>query len=145
MKVLVDTSVLVALERRDPEVIELLKTFTRKNIDILISTVTVSEILTGSYLKKKQKKAVLGAKEVLAQFLWVDLDGAVAEKTGQILAYLITKGKPIEYQDVVIAASFIKSRSDYLITLNKDHFTVFSKIAKKVYKPKEFLEEVLES
>lgn len=82
------------------------------------------------------------AKEVLRLFLWVDLDGGVAERVGQLLAYLITKGKPIEYQDIVIAASFIKSHSDYLITLNKQHFIVFPKIAAQVYEPKEFLEKV---
>ncbi|MHA1713439.1 MAG: type II toxin-antitoxin system VapC family toxin [Candidatus Ranarchaeia archaeon] len=142
MKVVVDTSVIVALERGNPYVIKILKTMVEKNVEIFMSTVTVSEILTGSYLKKDPKKAVLDAKKVLAQFLWIPLDGAVAEKTGQLLAYLITKGNPIEYQDVVIAASSMTIHSDYLITLNKKHFVVFPTLAKTVYTPTEFLANV---
>ena len=142
MKIAVDTSIIVALERRNPSVIKLLKTMAEKAVVLIISTVTVSEILTGSYLKREPKKAVLDAKKVLAQFLWVPLDGAIAERTGKLLAYLITKGNPIDFQDVVIAASAMNVQSDYLITLNKKHFVVFPTISKIVYTPDEFLNNI---
>lgn len=58
---------------------------------------TVSEILTGSYLRRDYTKAVGKAKKVLGQFSWVNLDGVVAEKIALLNAYLITDGQPIEY------------------------------------------------
>lgn len=63
----------------------------------LVSTVTISEILAGSYLRKDYEKAVSGAKRILAQFLWVELSPEIGEKTAQYLAYLIAEGKMIEY------------------------------------------------
>ena len=47
--------------------------------------VTVSEILTGSYLTKDSKKSVLEAKRIMGQFIWVELDAEIAEKQPNIL------------------------------------------------------------
>ncbi len=142
MRVLLDTSIIVEIDRHNEKVLNLLKKLAEKNVEVVISTVTISEILTGSYLKKDFKKAVLEAKKILSQFLWFDLDGEMAEKTAQLLSYLILEGKPIEYQDVVIAATFFISRSDYLLTLNKDHFKIFPDIKNKVFTPEEFNEKI---
>ena len=142
MKIALDTSIIVEIDRKNVEVIKILKRMIDKDYDVVISTVTVSEILTGSYLRKDFKKAVLEAKKILGQFLWVDLDVEIAEKTAQYLAYLITEGKIIEYQDVVIAATFKVTDSSYLLTLNKHHFELIPGIKGKVYEPKEFLKSI---
>lgn len=138
MKVFFDTTVIVEIDRKNEDVIRLTKNLVDKRHDILVSTITISEILAGSYLRSDAKKAVAEAKRLLAQFLWVDFDAAVAEKTAQYLAYLIAEGKPIEYQDVAIAASCTTSKADYLLTLNKTHFARIPDIRDKVYEPKEF-------
>jgi len=142
MRVLLDTSIIVEIDRHNEIILNLLKKLTEKDIEVVISTVTISEILTGSYLKKDFKKSVLEAKKILSQFLWFDLDGEIAEKTAQLLSYLILEGKPIEYQDVVIAATFFVSHSDYILTLNKDHFKIFPEIKNKVFNPEEFIEKI---
>jgi len=140
MRILVDTSIIVEIDRQNKDTIEILKTFVEKNVDLVISTITVSEILTGSYLQKDVKKSVITAKEVLNQFSWVDVNGEIAEKTGQLLAYLITEKKSIEYQDVVICATFLASHSDYLLTLNKKDFLAFPTLKGKVFSPGDFKE-----
>ncbi|MBI2675061.1 MAG: type II toxin-antitoxin system VapC family toxin [Candidatus Aenigmarchaeota archaeon] len=138
MKILVDTSVIVEIDRGNESVTSLLKSLVKANTELVISTVTVSEILAGSYLTKDVRKAVMTAKEVLNQFLWVDLDGEVAEKTAQLLAYLLSEKRTIEYQDIVIAATFFTTRSDYLLTLNRKDFLAIPALNKKVYAPDEF-------
>jgi len=142
MKVVLDTSVVVEIDRKDERTIKIIKELIENNHDIIISTVVVSEILTGSYLRKDFKKSVMEAKRILGQFLWVGLDEKIAEKTAQYLAYLISEGKPIEYQDVVIAATFKSTDSDCLITLNKAHFELIPDLKGKVYAPKEFAKNV---
>jgi predicted nucleic acid-binding protein len=142
MRVLLDTSIIVEIDRHNEIILNLLKKLAEKDIEVVISSVTISEILTGSYLMKDFKKSVLEAKKILSQFLWFDLDGEIAEKTAQLLSYLILEGKPIEYQDVVIAATFFVSHSDYLLTLNKDHFKVFPDIKDKTFTPEEFNENI---
>jgi predicted nucleic acid-binding protein len=133
----VDTSIIVDVDRGREDVIELCKQLTSTD-SAFISAVSVSEILTGSYLRKDYAVAVKKAEKVLSQFRWVSLSGDVAKVVAQLNAYLISKGQPIEYQDVVIAASFLVTRYDVLLTENKSHFERFPNLKGKVMTPKEF-------
>jgi predicted nucleic acid-binding protein len=135
--VFVDTSIIVDVDRGKQDVIELCKQFTATN-SAYISTVSVSEILTGSYLCKDYKAAVKKAQRVLSQFRWVPLNGEVAQLVAELNAYLISKGQPIEYQDIAIAASFLLENCDVLLTENKDHFERLPNLKGKVMTPKEF-------
>lgn len=136
-KIFVDTSIIVDVDRGKQDVIELCKQFTSTN-SAYISTVTVSEILTGSYLRKDYKVAVKKAQRVLSQFRWVPLNGEAAQLVAELNAYLISKGQPIEYQDIAIAASFLLECCDVLLTENKDHFERLPNLKGKVMTPKEF-------
>ncbi|MFB3889344.1 MAG: type II toxin-antitoxin system VapC family toxin [Candidatus Bathyarchaeia archaeon] len=133
----VDTSIIVDVDRGNEDVIELCKELTRTN-SAFISTVSVSEILTGSYLRKDYRTAVGKAERVLSQFQWVELGGKAAKVIAQLNAYLISKGQPIEYQDVAIAASFLVECCDVLLTENKEHFERLPNLKGKVLTPKEF-------
>ncbi len=135
--VFVDTSIFVDVDRGRKEAIELCKQLTLKN-RALISTISVSEILTGSYLRKDYKAALAKAERVLGEFRWVPLDGGIARLVAEINAYLISKGLPIQYEDVAIAASCIAEGCDILLTENKDHFTRIPRLKGKVKSPKEF-------
>jgi predicted nucleic acid-binding protein len=134
--VFVDTSIIVDVDRGKQDVIELCEQLTSKN-SAYISTVSISEILTGSYLRKDYKVAVKKAERVLNQFRWVPLTGETAKLIAELNAYLITKGQPIEYQDVVIAASFLLECCDVLLTENKNHFERLPNLKSKVMTPKE--------
>ena len=138
--VFVDTSIIVDVDRGKEEVIELCKRLTSNNT-AFISTISVSEILTGSYLRKDYKAAVKKAEKVLSQFRWIALNGEIAKIIAEINAYLISKGQPIEYQDVAIAASFLSECCDVLLTENKDHFERLPNLKDKVMTPKEFCQE----
>ena len=138
--VFVDTSIIVDVDRGKEDVIELCKRLTSTD-SALISAVSVSEILTGSYLRKDYKAAVKKAEKVLNQFRWVPLDGETAKLVAQLNAYLISKGQPIEYQDVAIAASFLVECCDVLLTENKDHFERLPNLKGKVMTPREFCQE----
>ena len=138
--VFVDTSIIVDVDRGKEDVIELCKRLTSTN-NALISTVSVSEILTGSYLRKDYRVAVKKAEKVLSQFRWVSLNGEAAKIIGELNAYLISKGQPIEYQDVAIAASFLVECCDVLLTENKAHFERLPNLKGKVKTPKEFCQE----
>jgi predicted nucleic acid-binding protein len=137
LAVFVDTSIIVDVDRGKQDVIELCKRLTGAN-SAYISTVSVSEILTGSCLRRDYAVAVKKAEKVLSQFHWVSLDGEVAKLIGELNAYLISKGQPIEYQDVAIAASFLLRCCDVLLTENKEHFERLPNLKDKVMTPEEF-------
>ncbi len=141
MKVFFDTSIIVKIDRNDKTVIKLCEELISKNIELALSTITISEILTGSYLRKDFSKAVIRAKELLSQFEWVDFDAEVAEQTAKILAYRVMNGNPVEYQDDAIIASFLVSHADFIITLNKKHFDI-PVLEGKVFSPEEFLKRL---
>jgi len=134
MKILFDTSIIVEIDRQNEKIVNILKKLVEKRHDLIISTITVAEILTGSYLRKDSKEAVLKAKEVLNQFLWVDYDSSVAEDTSKLLSNLIIerKEKSVDYPDIQIAATFLASNCDYLITFNKKDFLQFQNIKEKI-------------
>jgi predicted nucleic acid-binding protein len=135
--VFVDTSIIVDVDRGKQDVIELCKKLTRTN-SAFISTVSVSEILTGSYLRKDYKIAIKKAEKVLGQFHCVQLNGEAAKLLAELNAYLISKGQPIEYQDVAIAASFLMEGCDILLTENKEHFEILPNLKGRVMTPKEY-------
>ncbi|MCL1969994.1 MAG: type II toxin-antitoxin system VapC family toxin [Candidatus Bathyarchaeota archaeon] len=137
LRVLVDTSIIVDVDRGKQDVIELCKQLTSTN-SAYISTVSVSEILTGSYLRKDHKNAVKKAEKILSQFHWVDLNGETAKLAAELNAYLITNGQPIEYQDIAIAASCLLENCDILLTENKEHFNRLPNLKNKVLTPKEY-------
>jgi predicted nucleic acid-binding protein len=136
--VFVDTTIIVDVDRGKQDVIELCKQLTSAD-SAFISTVTVSEILTGSYLRKDYRNAIKKAERVLSQFRWVPLNGEVAKLIAELNAYLISKGEPIEYQDVAIAASFLITCCDVLLTENVDHFRRLPNLKGRVMTPKEFI------
>ena len=138
--VFVDTSIIVDVDRGKEDVIELCKRLTGTN-SAFISAVSISEILTGSYLRKDYKAAVNKAEKVLSQFRWVALNGETAKLIAELNAYLISKGQPIEYQDVAIAASFLLEHCDVMLTENKEHFERLPNLKGKVMTPKEFCKE----
>ena len=137
MKVVADTSAVVEIERKNKLVIELIKGLINKNADLGISIVTLSEVLTGCYLREDYEKASSEAKRILSQFLWIDVDSKIADKTAKFMAYLIKKGKIVEYPDAVIAATFNVINGDYLLTLNKSHFEIIPELKGKVFTPVE--------
>ena len=131
MRYLIDTSIIVEIDRHNHEVIRTLTKLLENGHELIISTITVAEILTGSYLRKDAKVAALTAKEVLNQFLWKDIDGLTADITAKIYAQLIIEKKhhSIEYADVLIAATCISSHCDKLMTLNKKDFSLIPSIS----------------
>jgi len=61
----------------------------------------------------------------------------IAEIIGKLNAYLIANGLPIEYQDVAIAATFIREKGDWLLTGNKKHFDIIPGVEKVAITPAE--------
>ena len=134
MKISLDTSLIVEIERKNEKVIEFIENLLEKH-EIFICVVVLSEIFTGTYLRIDYEKATQRAKGLFSKFEIIPLNMEIAEIIGQISAFLITKGSIIEYQDVAIAATFIYKRGDYLLTKNKKHFVRIPELRDKVLTP----------
>ena len=141
MRLAIDTSVLIEVDRNNTDVIELMKKITTQH-DVFISVITVSEILTGAYLRKDLETAINKAKMIMGQMNWIDVDPLIAEKAGEINAYLIINGKVIDFQDVLIAATSIILKCNFIITKNKNHFERIPALKDRVLTPTELNERL---
>lgn len=137
MKILLDSTVLIDIERKNEEALELIENMSSNNEELIISAVTVSEILTGAYYRGG-REGLAAAKTLLAQFRLVPLDAEVADKTAEYTAFLLRNGSPVDFKDVAIAATFAATKSDFLITQNKKHFEIIPEIGVKARTISEF-------
>ncbi|PXF51645.1 MAG: hypothetical protein C4B55_04575 [Candidatus Methanophagaceae archaeon] len=131
MRISLDTSIIVEIERRKKRTIGLVENLLETH-EIFISAVVLSEIFTGTYLRKDYEKATQKAKGLFSKFEIVPLNTEIAEIIGRINAFLIADGSVIEYQDVAIAATFLYKNGDYLLTENKKHFIRIPSLSGKV-------------
>lgn len=147
MKVLCDTSIIVELDRNNRSIRELLITLQDKNHELLISTISMAEIFTGSYLNRDIDIATIKCKEILNEFTWEVFNEKTAEIFGKLYSSLIIedKDKSIDYPDIQIAASFLSSNCDIILTLNKKDFIKLPIIRDKVYTPDELVEYLKKS
>ena len=137
MKILFDTSALIELERQNREAIALVKGLITSGEEIVISTVTISEVLLGVYFQKDHEK-IEEAKKLLSQFKWIPLDENIADVAAQYEALLLNIGNEVEFKDVAIAATFAATKSDFLITQNKRHFQILPDIGNRAKTIAEF-------
>src|SRR3989338_10390650 len=137
MKILFDTSALIELERQNQEAIALVKGLITSSEEIVISTVTISEVLLGVYFQKAYEK-IEEAKKLLSQFKWIPLDENIADVAAQYEALLLNIGNEVEFKDVAIAATFAATKSDFLITQNKRHFQILPDIGNRAKTIAEF-------
>lgn len=137
MRILLDSTFLIDIERQNEEAVALVESLIANNEELMISTVTTAEILTGAYFLGSREN-LSEAKTLLSQFSSVPLDEWVADKIAQYLAFLLKNGNPIDFKDVAIAATFAATKSDFLITQNKKHFEILPEIGSKARTISEF-------
>ena len=116
MRVLVDTSSLVELERGSQKAKTTFKKLAKHQL--CISAVTVSEFLIGAYLSRKidaRKKAT----DLLNQFTVLNVDVHAA---GGAVAMKLKPGARVGWADNIIASTAVTEKCDILLTENKKDF-----------------------
>ncbi|MBS3067894.1 type II toxin-antitoxin system VapC family toxin [Candidatus Micrarchaeota archaeon] len=139
MNIVFDTSFLIQAERKNPMAISLGKKLIEQNFSFFISAITVSELMTGVYLRKDFEQARANALSLLGQFKWVDFNADIAFRTGEILAFLRSNKMFIEFQDAAIAATALEISAQYVVTENKKDFVLIPALKDKVFTMSELL------
>jgi|TARA_B100001971_G_C17695869_1_gene289270 predicted nucleic acid-binding protein len=137
MKVVLDTSSLIKIERQDETSILIVELLSELDAQMFVSAISISELYIGAYFKDVRSD-IVELKEFLSAFSWVEMNHSIAEDTGKIIAKRIRLGKPVDYQDNVISATFLDKNADYLLTMNDKHFKGLG-FDDKIVNPKELL------
>lgn len=108
MGVLIDTSVLIAGERKKQPLVDLLAS--RAGEDCLISAITASELLHGVHRASdaaiRARRSVV-VEAILAHFPLLAVDLATARVHAQLWAELTARGTPVGTHDLWLAASAV--------------------------------------
>lgn len=117
MRYLLDTNVVVALLKRQPNVTE--RVFQNKRQDYALSSVVAHELLFGAYCSRRADEALAAFDGLRLPIL--DFTIGDARRAGQVRAALAAAGTPIGPYDVLIAGQAL-ARDLMLITRNTREF-----------------------
>ena len=112
---IIDTSILVEIDRGVTE--EKIKKI-KRNINPKISAITVSELYTGAYKRKKTDESSL--ENLISSFKRLTLDQDIAKKAGELIARKQEKDLGIGINDIYIAATAIQKNEKLLTKDVKD-------------------------
>jgi predicted nucleic acid-binding protein len=121
--VVVDTSVLVDHLRGDDRARRLVGEVARSGTRAAAAVLTKIEILAGV-----RTDETAATRRLLDRLEWIDVDGEVAERAGDLAARYLRSHPGIEVVDYVIAATAQRLDAE-LLTRNIRHFPMFPELA----------------
>ncbi len=120
MKVLLDTSFLIELKKGNEEAVNALENRKERCEDLLVSSLTVYELLVGAnYVFKKYgiMKELMVINEILKPLTLVSIDSDAVRRASAIKADVMLKGLDVPDMDILIACS---DEDAEILTFDKD-------------------------
>ena len=126
MKVLLDTTALIDLMRKDKNnenLVKKLEELRSKGCSFCTTVINVYEVRRGIMLMKDNLEKQLNAFRLIEMNLYVlTLDYSATEKASEIYANLRKKGKEIDEGDYLIAGVCLSNEIKTILTRNEKHF-----------------------
>lgn len=119
--VCLDTSVIVALIRKDENVLEKLATSEEKGRVISTTVMNLCELYAGAYASREPSKEVEKVQGLISRLALLELSVDASRKYGELINHRAISEKPIGDFDLIIA-SIALSYGEPLATRNVDHF-----------------------
>ena len=128
--IIVDSTVLIDIERgRDP-IKQLLEQYSSEEIAISMITIRKMYVGLGVTLKKRGEKAYFlkrsHIEQILEDFVFYDINQAILERAGIKEGELLSDGITIDSNDLIIGATAEFYKADKIITRNSVLFDVWS-------------------
>jgi predicted nucleic acid-binding protein len=118
---ILDTDILVALLKGEPDAIQTIRALEEKNDRIATTAVTAYELLKGAYISSKPKENIEKVQEIISNVQVLDLTLKACEEASKIYRDLRKAGSLIGEFDALIAA--IARTYDEIIMTRDEHFT----------------------
>lgn len=117
--VCVDTSFLVALERREAGALEKVSELADRGESVFVSAVSVAEFFRGAYGSRDRERALREARGLIGLFAVLDLDYEAGRLWGELSESM--KSSPVGDRNLFIACIALANRQGVL-TRNLKHF-----------------------
>jgi len=119
--VCLDTSVLVALIRKDREAMEGLRIEAEAGGLISTTIINLCELYSGAYGSKAPQKGFERVQDLLSHTQLLEFDPGAAKRYGGLINDGALKGEPIGDFDLIIASIALEN-NEKLVTRNLKHF-----------------------
>jgi tRNA(fMet)-specific endonuclease VapC len=120
--VCLDTSVLVALIRRDHAAIDGLTAEAERGGSVSTTTVNLCELYSGAYRSKNPQRELAKVQDLVSNLRLLELDAGAAKRYGELVNDATLKRAPIGDFDLIIA-SIALEQEEKLVTRNVKHFS----------------------
>ena len=119
--VCLDTSILVALIRRDQAAIDGLTAEAERGGTVSTTVVNLCELYSGAYGSKNPQKELAKVQDLVSNLGLLELDAGAAKRYGELVNDATLKRAPIGDFDLIIA-SIALERGEKLVTRDVKHF-----------------------
>jgi tRNA(fMet)-specific endonuclease VapC len=120
--VCLDTSVLVALIRKDQAAIDGLTAEAERGGTVSTTVVSLCELYSGAYGSKNPQKELAKVQDLVSDLGLLELDAGAAKRYGELVYDATLKRAPIGDFDLIIA-SIALEQEEKLVTRNLKHFS----------------------
>jgi tRNA(fMet)-specific endonuclease VapC len=120
--VCLDTSVLVALIRKDQAAIDGLTAEAERGGTVSTTVVNLCELYSGAYGSENPQKELVKVQDVVSDLGLLELDAGAAKRYGELVNDAALRRAPIGDFDLVIA-SIALEQGEKLVTRNVEHFS----------------------
>ena len=120
--VCLDTSVLVALIRKDQAAIEELTAEAERGGAVSTTVVNLCELYSGAYGSKNPQKELAKVQDLVSDLGLLELDAGAAKRYGELVNDATLRRAPIGDFDLIIA-SIALEQGEKLVTRNVKHFS----------------------
>jgi tRNA(fMet)-specific endonuclease VapC len=119
--VCLDTSVLVALIRRDSEAMEALRVEAETGGVVSTTMINLCELYSGAYRSKSPPRELERVQDLFMYIRLLDFDLSAARRYGELVNDSALKREPIGDFDLIIASIALEN-NEKLVTRNLKHF-----------------------
>jgi tRNA(fMet)-specific endonuclease VapC len=120
--VCLDTSVLVALIRKDQAAIDGLTAEAERGGTVSTTVVNLCELYSGAYGSQNPQKELAKVQDLVSDLGLLELDAGAAKRYGELLNDATLRRAPIGDFDLIIA-SIALEQGEKLVTRNVKHFS----------------------
>jgi tRNA(fMet)-specific endonuclease VapC len=120
--VCLDTSVLVALIRKDQAAIDGLTAEAERGGTVSTTVVNLCELYSGAYGSQNPQKELAKVQDLVSDLGLLELDAGAAKRYGELVNDAILRRAPIGDFDLIIA-SIALEQGEKLVTRNVKHFS----------------------
>lgn len=120
-RICIDTDILIDHLRGKREIVSYIEKLEEAGSMLSTTSINAFELYYGAYKTRKREKNVAAVRNLLSRLILLNFNYEASVKAGEILAYIESRGRIIDYRDLFIGVTALVNGFT-LLTRNVKHF-----------------------